>query len=149
MDGNLTAVRTDMSIEMHWQGKFRGPDFAPIGFMLRSVTHQDLKDSKGNLIPTVVAKHLSDIEQEDLKRVAQTDDTQLLKAIAENGSASLADLARNLGWYMKSGEPYKSKVSRTLTRLKKFRLVTAQHDGFALTKAGEKTLKKLKGENDD
>jgi len=143
MDGNLTAVRTDMSIEIHWQGKFRGPDFAPIGVMLRPVTHQDLKDSNGKLIPTVVAGYLSEIAQEDLKRVAQTEDTALLKAVAENGGLSWSDYAKALGWFTKAGEPYKSRVSRTLTRLKKFRLVVVQHDGLALTKAGEKTLAKI------
>src|SRR5262249_29758168 len=90
MDGNLTAVRTDMSIEMPWQGKFRGPDFPPIGFMLRSVTHQDLKDSRGNLIPTVVASHLSETAQEDLDRLSRAEENQLLQAIETNPNASVA-----------------------------------------------------------
>jgi hypothetical protein len=55
MDGNLTAKPASGSVEIHWQGKIRGPDFAPISFLLKSVTHERLKDSKGRLIPTVVA----------------------------------------------------------------------------------------------
>jgi AAA domain/Bifunctional DNA primase/polymerase, N-terminal len=142
MDGNLTAIRTDMAIEMHWQGKFRGPDFPPVSFLLKSVTHQDLKDSKGNLIPTVVAKHLSETEQEDLTNVSRAEENQLLKAIIEKPGASQAELAKALGWYLKTGDPHKSKVRRALIRLKKFKLVTADRDGFTLTEKGRKSLQK-------
>jgi hypothetical protein len=58
VDGNLTAQETDGVVQFHWQGKFRGPDFAPVSFRLRSVTHELLKDSKGRLIPTVIAEHM-------------------------------------------------------------------------------------------
>ena len=47
MDGNLTATKQDGTIEMHWQGKFRGPDFPALSFLLRTVTHERLKDTKG------------------------------------------------------------------------------------------------------
>ena len=50
VDGNFTAAKTDSTTEMHWQGKIRGIEFAPMHFMLKTVTHQDLKDSGGNLI---------------------------------------------------------------------------------------------------
>ena len=59
-DGNLTAAKTNSTVELHWQGKFRGPDFAPMQFLIRTVTHQDLKDGDGRLIPTVIAEHISD-----------------------------------------------------------------------------------------
>jgi hypothetical protein len=35
VDGNLTAAKTDNTTELHWQGKFRGVEFAPMHFMLR------------------------------------------------------------------------------------------------------------------
>ena len=62
-DGNLTAAKTNSTVELHWQGKFRGPDFAPMYFLIRTVTHQDLKDSDGRLIPTVIAEHISEQAQ--------------------------------------------------------------------------------------
>ncbi len=46
MGGNLTVTKDDMAIELHWQTKLRGPDFAPVNFLLRSVTHEELKDTK-------------------------------------------------------------------------------------------------------
>ncbi len=63
VDGNLTCAKADSVATVHWQGKFRGPDFAPIPFHLMTVTTPTLKDSKGRLIPTVVAKPLSDTER--------------------------------------------------------------------------------------
>ena len=63
IDGNLIVSKDDMTVELHWQGKLRGPDFAPVIFLLRSVTHEELKDTKGRLISTVVAEHLSDTAQ--------------------------------------------------------------------------------------
>lgn len=37
-DGNLTGLKkTDTLVEVHWQGKFRGPDFAPLAFSLSTV----------------------------------------------------------------------------------------------------------------
>jgi hypothetical protein len=30
VDGNLTAAKTDNTTELHFQGKFRGVDFAPL-----------------------------------------------------------------------------------------------------------------------
>ena len=54
VDGNLTAARTDNTTELHWQGKFRGPDFALLHFMLRTVTHERLVTSTGRIMPTVV-----------------------------------------------------------------------------------------------
>jgi predicted ATP-dependent serine protease len=66
MDGNLTAKTDSGGAEVHWQGKYRGPDFAPLHFQLKTVTHERLKDSKGRLIPTVVAVPLSEQGREEV-----------------------------------------------------------------------------------
>ena len=36
VDGNLSCRKDDSVVELHWQGKFRGPDFTPISFKLRT-----------------------------------------------------------------------------------------------------------------
>ena len=46
IDGNLTAAKSDSTIEIHWQGKYRGVEFAPLHFMLKTVTHRS-EDSAG------------------------------------------------------------------------------------------------------
>ena len=79
------AQSLDSAIEVHWQGKFRGPDFAPLTFTVRTVTHELLKDSKGRLIPTVVASYLSEIGQQELANVARSNEDKLLAEIERNG----------------------------------------------------------------
>ena len=36
VDGNLVCRKDDSAVSLHWQGKFRGPDFAPMAFLLRT-----------------------------------------------------------------------------------------------------------------
>jgi AAA domain/Bifunctional DNA primase/polymerase, N-terminal len=144
VDGNLTCAIDNAAIEVSWQGKFRGPDFAPLAFKVRSVTHERLKDSKGRLIPTVIAEHLSEIGQEEMAKVARSHEDQLLAEIARDGKASLAELARRCGWFQRDGRtPYKTQANRILAKLKKVKLVTVdERDGIALTDKGAKAAAK-------
>jgi hypothetical protein len=140
-DGNLIARIDDMKVELHWQGKFRGPDFAPIYFMLKSgVTHERLKDTKGRLIPTVVASHLSDVARQEMTKNARFDEDLLLQAVSKAPAAAVTDLARELNWYTGKGEPYKSKVHRIIKRLKAQKLLKEERGRFELTERGQKIL---------
>src|SRR5262249_7567512 len=100
VDGNLTCRRNDLAVELHWHGKFRGPDFAPMFFQLRVVTHERLKDTDGNLIQTVVALSLSDEGLKDISAVKRADEDQVLLSINENLGLSSRDRAKQLGWFM-------------------------------------------------
>jgi AAA domain len=149
MDGNLTARKHDNgTVEMHWQGKFRGPDFAPLPWQLRTVTHERLKDTKGRLIPTVVASYLSAAAQEEMATAAQSKDNQLLALLIDHGSASMTELATLLHWSMKDGSPYKMMVSRALDRLQADKLIRKDGRGFVLTNAGHKAVDKTESKND-
>jgi hypothetical protein len=141
MDGNLTVTRDDMAIEMHWQTKLRGPDFAPVSFLLRSVTHEELKDTKGRLIPTVVAEHLSETAQEEMTKASRRDEDLVLQALASNPRASFADLAESLRWYAKSGKPNRTKAQRTLGRLQRDKLIKKYRGRYEFTEKGQKALK--------
>jgi hypothetical protein len=141
MDGNLTARSDGTASHLHWQGKFRGPDFAPTTFQLRTVTHAELKDSKGRLMPTVIAGYLSEASQEELAAVARTNEDKLLEALRDNKGASLAVLAKGCGWYMKDGEPHKVKVERTLKALKGAGLVIFERGKPVLTEKGKGAIK--------
>jgi AAA domain len=139
IDGNLTAKHANSVVEVHWQGKFRGPDFAPLSFQLSTVTHERLKDSKGRLLPTVVASFLSEIEQEKIEKVARSREDELLAILEDNKHASQMELAKLLGWEMRDGKPYRVLVGRTLDALKKAKLITfTERDGYVLTAAGKK-----------
>jgi len=84
VDGNLTCKRNDLAVELHWYGKFRGPDFAPMFFQLKVVTHERLKDTDGNLIQTVVALSLSDEGMRDMSEHRRADEDQVLLSINDN-----------------------------------------------------------------
>ena len=129
-----------MTVELHWQEKHRGPDFAPLSFLLRTVTNEKLKDSKGRLIPTVVASHLSEAGQQELANVARANENKLLAELAHNGKASQAELAKAVGWFMKNGEPYKVLVRRTMEKLTDHKLIVVERDGVSLTPKGQKAL---------
>jgi hypothetical protein len=124
VDGNFTARASEGSVEMSTQGKFRGPDFAPFFFQLRTVTHERLKDSKGRLIPTVVAWPLSEQGREEIAKAMRSKEDELLIALLDpaNRKASKTDLARRLGWKMGNGDPYRVMVSRVLQALRKEKL---------------------------
>ena len=141
VDGNLTAKINNGIVELHWQGKFRGPDFAPLSFQLRTVTHERLKDSNGNLLPTIVASHITEAREKEISTKARADEDRLLEILADHQGASHAELAKLGGWMMGSGDPYKVMVRRMLTRLKKDGLVEDGRDGPRLTDAGTKHLK--------
>lgn len=80
------SQKHDGLIELHWQGKFRGPDFSPISFELRQVTHQDLKDQR-RLLPTIVARHLSETAKEDVAQANDASKIELLKLIPKQPKA--------------------------------------------------------------
>jgi AAA domain len=141
IDGNLTArKRDDGTVEMHTLGKFRGPDFAPMSFQLRTVTHERLRDTKGRLLPTVIASHLSDVAKEELSTAARSNENQLLALLVDHGEAPQRELATLLGWSMRDGKPYQVMVARMLDALLANKLIKKEGRGFAVTPAGHKVL---------
>jgi hypothetical protein len=140
-DGNLTAAKTDTTVELHWQGKFRGPDFAPMYFLIKSVTHQDLRDRDGRLIPTVIADYISEQAREDIAAAAQQDENKVLAFIKANPTASLANIATAMGWKLHNGDPHKMKASRCVRALTKAKLVKVTRAGhYTLTPEGDKEI---------
>jgi hypothetical protein len=125
-------------VTLHWQGKFRGPEFAPIPFLLSPAKTETLKDSKGRTIPTVIAKAMSERERSDAEADTRSDEDALLIAIAENERASMAGLATALQWFAKDGKPYKARVQRSADRLKKGGYVKAERGSLALSEKGKK-----------
>jgi AAA domain-containing protein len=140
MDGNLTTSKDDGVVTLHWQGKFRGPDFAPISFQLKTITNEHLKDTKGRTIPTIIASYLSETAQEEIAATARGNENRVLALIASDQSASYAQMARTLGWTLRSGEPNKMAVSRVVKKLKEAKLVTIERDKPVITDKAKKIL---------
>lgn len=143
VDGNLTCARKDGAVELHWQGKFRGPEFEAISFELLTVTSEKLKDSRGRHMPTVIARPLSGEELRVKADRADADLQHLLTVMQEHPRASIATLAEKAGWVTSDRQPYKSKVQRFLKDLKDQRLATKQLNKWTLTDAGTKAAKEL------
>jgi hypothetical protein len=142
VDGNLTAAKTDNTTELHWQGKYRGVEFAPMHFMLRTATHERLKDSKGRLIPTVVCDWISDSAKEDIAKQKVNDEDRLLALIDADPKASTATLATKMEWKLYNGDPNKMKVGRALKAMIKHKLVRETRAGnYKLTDDGAAVLR--------
>jgi hypothetical protein len=142
MDGNLTASKTESSVELHWQGKFRGPEFAPLHFLIKTVTHPDLKDTKGRLIPTCMCEFISEQASEEIAKAKVVDENRVLELISINPKISLAGIATAMNWTLYSGDPHKTKAQRCVQTLTKAKFVGTTRDGlWKITPTGKKALK--------
>ncbi|HZH12717.1 MAG TPA: AAA family ATPase [Microvirga sp.] len=149
VDGNLTCARNGTTTAVHWQGKFRGPDFDPMPFELCSVTADSLKDSKGRNIPTVVAKALSDSEQRAKASQQRSDEDAVLLALLENENGlTYAAIAERLRWRTPKGAPQKSKAFRIVETLRSEKLVTKERGTPILSEKGKAAAKKVRYNHD-
>jgi hypothetical protein len=142
VDGNLVATKNAMTVKLHWQGKFRGPEFEPMNFLLKSATSHRLLDSKGCPVWSVFAKFLSEEAEEHLARMARVEEDGLLKNIVDLGHGSVSELALRMGWVTSKGEPHKSKTHRALERLKNAKLVKIQRGVIVPTDEGTRVAQK-------
>ncbi len=143
MDGNLVCIKRDSLVDLHWQGKFRGPDFDPVGFRLQTVTSELVKDSKGRKVPSVTATPITESDRALLDKAATSEEDQVMATMAGNKGASLAALAVALGWMLSTGNPAKARVQRVVLRLHADKLVKKQRGSWSLTDMGNKTVEKL------
>jgi hypothetical protein len=142
MDGNLTASKTESTVELHWQGKFRGPEFAPMHFLIKTITHPRLKDKKEKLIPTCLAEWISEQATEEIAAQKNADENRVLEHISWNPKISLAGLATAMDWKLYNGEPNKMKAQRCVKSLVTAKFVKVTRDSRLLTTpAGQKALK--------
>jgi hypothetical protein len=143
VDGNLVCIKQPDSqiVELHWHGKFRGPDFAPIPFMISVGKSAKLVDSKGRAISTVTAHPVSQHEVEEADTAARFRQDRLLGALQKDPGASLAQLAKAVGWTYQNGDPNKTLVNRTLKALQAAHLIKKEGHRWTATKSGEKAAK--------
>jgi AAA domain len=141
VDGNLTAAKTDSTTELHTPGKFRGVEFAPMHFRIKTVTHQDVKDSRGRLIPTVICEWVSDKDKENIAAQVLSDEDAVLKIISSNPKATQPSIATEMGWKLHNGEPNKMKAKRCIGALLKHKLIKETRRGnYVLTDDGQRAL---------
>lgn len=141
VDGNLVLIKKEASISLHWHGKFRGPDFAPIPFKLQTGTTDLLKDSKGRYIWSVSATPITEAEQAGMEDAARKKQDDLLVWLLVNTYISLANTAEKLGWKYLNGQPDKTSVNRALAALLKDKLIGRKRGKITVTEAGKKAVK--------
>ena len=141
VDGNLTAAKTDSTVEFHTQGKFRGVEFAPMHFLIKTVTHQDVKDSKGGLIPTVICEWISDKEKENLAAARVGDEDAVLRLIDQDLKSTQVTIATKMEWKLHNGDPNKMRAGRCVKGLLKHKLIKETRRGnYILTAEGKAAL---------
>ena len=150
MDGNLTCRKDDSTgtVELHWQGKFRGPEFAPIPFKLIPGTTEKLKDTKGRLIWTVTAAPIDQAEKTKMEATAEGKADALLILLNKETNLSQLQMAERLGWFYKTGGGNKTAVERMLNKLKAEKLVEHQGRCWLLTKNGKAAATRAEAERD-
>jgi hypothetical protein len=139
VDGNLVCIKDNMSVMVHWHGKFRGPEFAPLHFELKAGTTEKLKDSKGRVIWTITATPITEENASATADSARQNQDSVLVVLEdkEGGNLSLGEIAEKIGWYMKNGKPNKALVHRILATLLHEKLVRKARGNYELTKAGK------------
>lgn len=142
VDGNLSLWgNAEKQTTLHWQGKFRGPEFEPMAFEMRTVECDSVVDANGVLMPSVVAEPISEMALERGERGQEDDENLILKIIAASPRASIAQIATAAKFTFSDGKPAKSKVQRIILRLLEDKLIE-RHRGskYRPTKKGKNEL---------
>ena len=143
LDGNLTLWSEAMGevTEMHWQGKIRGPDFAPLGYRLRSVP-TGFADRRDRPVMTIVAEPMSEEAVADHTKQTLANEDVVLRALRDHPEWSWAQIARNTGWVDDGDQPEKWKVGRTIRSLAEDKLIDRRrkNEKWRLTEKGQKAI---------
>jgi hypothetical protein len=141
VDGNLTLWGGgEKQTILHWQGKFRGPEFEPLTFKLETFTSETVVNAAGELMPSVVASPVSDFESEAAAAKTETDENVLMGVIGMNRPLSVAALAMKANFVGATGQPQKSKVFNLCRRLVEEKFVELHRGKYRLTAKGRKEI---------
>jgi AAA domain len=137
IDGNLTLwEEADKKVQLHWQGKFRGPEFEPLDFELRVAQSDKVHDEQGRLLPSVVAVPLARMALEASSSTLEADENLVLDALYDERNASQDRLATKCGFLI-DGRPSRTKVHRILKTLADYKFVVKHRRGkYRLTAKG-------------
>ncbi len=152
VDGNLTLWRRGNACRLHWQTKFRGPDFDPVFFRFREYGCDEVLDAKGRRVIMPLLVPLTEEPAERLalpaparpqprlrhkqhqpREDAASPDVKLLRAMIADPSGTQEEWATATG-------VVKSNVNRRLMRLKGDGLVQRADGRWTVTKTGRRTV---------
>ena len=135
VDGNLTLVRNDKRITLHWQGKIRGPDFEPMTFRIESQPCPDILDIQGREVATPVLMPSTLEVAAEVENIDFDKDMKLLIAMTEKPNGTQNDWAKAIGVRARSS------VNGRLLKLKSERLVEQVAGVWCLTSKAKRAVK--------
>ena len=134
VDGNLTLWNDGGIVTLHWQVKFRGPEFEPLSFELQRHMSDLIRDSKGRKMPTILAKPMMQTRAMQIANENMSAEDKLLLSIKDAPELSLAERGVTIG------VNHKMKVSRMLEKLAGQKLIRKFRTNWELTKDGERAV---------
>lgn len=143
VDGNLTLWNADGLVSLHWQGKHRGPDFEPMRIELQRVECEKIRDHKGRVMPTILAKPVLELRATQIARETLKLEDQLLLNISDDEGLSIRERCRAMGMVRDDGEPETSRMSRLLERLRADKMIKKVRRKWVLTDAGKKEVEAI------
>lgn len=147
VDGNLTLWNEAGMLTLHWQGKYRGAEFEPLQFELEKYECDRLRDAKGRLMPTILAKPLLSLRASQIAKETLSMEDKILLSIRDEPSISMTDRCVRVGLLLKDGLAHKSGMSRMFKRLSDQKLIRKFRTNWELTKDGERAVEMIeKGE---
>ena len=96
-----------------------------------------MQDSKKRLIPSVAAHPITEEKAKELTKAARSDEDGLLDMMVNWPNGSYADWAGKLDWVTAGDSPNKSRIFRTMDRLKADGLVKKYRSKYKLTSQGK------------
>ena len=144
--GNLSQWRTGEIVTLHWTGKFRGRDFEPIKFKLKSTSHPSLVDSQGQKIDTVILERVDESAAIKLHKEDFNLENKILLSIKRYPEQTIADRCYDCGLKNDKNAPQKSTMHRKLADLAKDGFIKKVRNRWELTPKGKSEVERL--END-
>lgn len=129
VDGNIAGDKSGNLVHFHRHDKFRGPDFDPLSFRLKTFQAEALKDRKGRQIMSVVAEPVAYAEVEKINVQLEPKDGDLLAVIIGKPELSIREYCEALGWIGQSGQAQKSSFQKSAKRLEKAGLISKDDQG--------------------
>lgn len=136
VDGNLTLWNSDGLLSLHWQVKHRGPDFDPLTLELERRECDRLKDRKGRIIPTILAKPVLTLRATQIARETLSLEDQILMAIHDDPTATKAARAAAIGIPA-------TRYQRLIDRLRDQKLIKKKARKWQLTADGEEAIEDI------
>ena len=135
IDGNAGLWREDGTelVEVFKTAKFRGPDFEPLIFELRTVAIDALRDSKGRPMLSVVAVPATEADDDRMFKEGREQMLAALRSVSLEPEMSQRNRAKSLGMS-------RSALQRALNDLVAKGAIAKTMTGFAMKPSGKRWL---------